>query len=456
MYQETRDELTEQINAFLGRYIDRESITYHEAMLRLSKTDVTRLQRRAAKYVQEKDFSDEANEMLKRYNLKMRLSRAEALRYEMNLALIALGDREAKTTQAYLMAQYVEEIRRQAGILGMSETRMRQLVNDAATIVNGSWRGATFSERVWRNNEDLRARLETGLRKTLMQGRNTREWAKSLLSILNKETIPKRGKDSAIYRAERLAITEAGRMQISAQLASFHEMGYDALEIITEPGACPYCKPHDGEIVPLNKAVMGETIPIFHPFCRCSTAAAVEDGEKNSTNSAHSTEKEGIIPTQTGAKNYWRDTSLDQYRTREEIRQDKFAHVEYDRIKNNNQTIEKDKIYRNIQAFPEMEDFTREDVEIAFNHVFNDLHELEDGIGLFKPDPDMAHSWRRLIHNDGIQPHDLILLRHERLERDYMLYDGMDYWSAHHKTEETYRYTPPPLREKRRKKKKGD
>ena len=33
-----------------------------------------------------------------------------------------------------------------------------------------------------------------------------------------------------------------------------------------------------------------------------------------------------------------------------------------------------------------MKDFTKEDVDIAFNHVFNDIHILKDGESLFHPE----------------------------------------------------------------------
>lgn len=46
-----------------------------------------------------------------------------------------------------------------------------------------------------------------------------------------------------------------------------------------------------------------------------------------------------------------------------------------------------------------MRGFTKNDVEIAFNHVFNDLHDLGKGLSLFEPDYDMAISWTRLIQD---------------------------------------------------------
>lgn len=273
LYRESMRQIEDDMARWLGRYATVEGISYDEALARAAKTDVKALAAKAKKYVKEKNFSEIANEMLRRYNLRLRMSRAELLHHEMELELIALGDAEAKLTGSYLAQQYFEEIDRQAGILRMSVPEKEHLLNQARSVVDSSWKNATWSQRIWKNNEDLRAGLGKGLRASMLEGRNPGDWANKLQRVLQKEMVSRKGRGNAEFLSERLAITEAGRVQIEAQLRSFDAMGYDALEVITEPGACAECLPHDGEIVPLKDARMGENIPMFHPFCRCSTAA---------------------------------------------------------------------------------------------------------------------------------------------------------------------------------------
>ena len=147
------------------------------------------------------------------------------------------------------------------------------------------------------------------------------------------------------------------------------------------------------------------------------------------------------IKVQSGAKNYVRDTRYDKFIDKEVIRRKKYAFRQYDAIKNSNQILEQTKIFNNVQKYSEMKDFSKKDIEIAFNHVFNGLHDLYEGRMLFTPDPEMADSWTRLISGKNVQPHDLVLLRHERMERDYMLHDKMDYDEAHEKTNKFYNYS---------------
>ncbi|MCI6660308.1 MAG: hypothetical protein MSC57_05335, partial [Peptoniphilaceae bacterium] len=145
---------------------------------------------------------------------------------------------EAKLTGSYLAQQYFEEIDRQAGILRMSIPEKEHLLNQARSVVDSSWKNATWSQRIWKNNEDLRAGLGKGLRASMLEGRNPGDWANKLQRVLQKEIVSRKGRGNAEFLSERLAITEAGRVQIEAQLRSFDAMGYDALEVITEPGAC--------------------------------------------------------------------------------------------------------------------------------------------------------------------------------------------------------------------------
>ena len=206
--------------------------------------------------------------------------------------------------------------------------------------------------------------------------------------------------------------------------------------------------PHDEQIWDIDKA---PTLP-RHPNCRCvlvayfdvdKVAEEFERKEANLLNNPNSDRYSKIATGASGAKNYFRDDSLDFIKDSEDIRKEKHAYNEYDRIKNSNQKHEIDKIYNKIKHIDGMKDFTREDVEIVFNHVFNNEHDLDDGIGLFKPDYDMAQSWNRLINSNEIQDHDIVLLQHERLEHDYIYKDGLDYYTAHDKVSEKYLYKPP-------------
>lgn len=67
----------------------------------------------------------------------------------------------------------------------------------------------------------------------------------------------------------------------------------------------------------------------------------------------------------------------------------------------------------------------------VFDHVFLNEYELSGGRKHFDPDYDMAETFRRLREGKGIQHHDIILLKHERLEYELMKKTGRSYEEAH-------------------------
>lgn len=211
---------------------------------------------------------------------------------------------------------------------------------------------------------------------------------------------------------------------------------------------CKWCKSLEGSY---NYPEVPKDIYRRHGNCRCTVDYHPGNGKKQNVHTKRWAESKksakievlkGVgLPIQSGARNYFRDESNDDILPKDFIKAEKHAYLTYDKIKNSNQELEKRKIYSNIGKFKEMKNFTKEDVDIAFNHVFNDIHILKDGESLFLPEVNMAESWERLITGKDIQSHDLILLKHERLEHDYMYIRGnMDYDTAHAKTDETYNY----------------
>lgn len=281
MYVDTMHELEEKIDAWVGRYAQRNGTSIVEATDFLTRLDVDSMKARAKAYVDARDFSKEANDFLEAYNSSMKINAAKSLYFELDASIAHLGDKTTNLIDNTLRASYMDEIRRQSGILGMTTATADELLANATVVANSSLNSVNWSDRVWSNQEDLRDRIKSGVRKSMLQGQAPREWAKSLRGTLASEFLPTKGKDNAIYRTERIAITEAGRVQIEAQQSSYKAMGYDAFEVIAERDGrtCSICALHDGEIVPVANAQMGFNMPMFHPLCRCSTAAVMDRSE---------------------------------------------------------------------------------------------------------------------------------------------------------------------------------
>lgn len=87
-YEYMLDNIQKEINGFYAKYAKKEGITLAEAKKRVSELDIEAYERKAAKYVKEKNFSDQANEEMRLYNLTMKVNRLEMLKANIGLELV--------------------------------------------------------------------------------------------------------------------------------------------------------------------------------------------------------------------------------------------------------------------------------------------------------------------------------------------------------------------------------
>ena len=272
IYQNMLDAAQKEIDAFYGRYADKEQITLAEAKRRVSKLDIAAYQRKAKRYVADKDFGKQANEEMRLYNLTMKVNRLEMLKANIGLELVAGHDEQEKFMSKILRGRTEEELQRQAGILGKTVRNNAKL---AETIPNASFHGATFSERIWGNQAQMKADLSKLLQQGLIQGKNPRALSKDLRKYYIGD-----GKDGgAAYAAERLMRTELARVQTEAQRQSFLANGFEEYTFHVNRSCCSACADLDGKHFKIKDMMPGKNAPPMHPNCRCSVSAYEDDTE---------------------------------------------------------------------------------------------------------------------------------------------------------------------------------
>lgn len=268
IYQNQLDAIQKEINSFYGKYASKEGITIAEAKKRVSKLDIAEYERKAAKYVKEKNFSQKANEEMALYNLTMKVNRLELLKANIGLEMIAGTDELDKYMAEILQGRTEDELKRMGGILGKS---VKANSKKAAAIPNASFHNATFSDRIWMYQDILKADLSKLLQTGLIQGKNPRVLAREL----------KKAFDTTTYNAERLMRTELARVQTEAQKQSFQRNGFSLYEYIANSNCCGVCQGLNGKHFKVEKMMPGENAPPMHPHCRCSTAAWEDSEEYN-------------------------------------------------------------------------------------------------------------------------------------------------------------------------------
>ena len=268
IYSTMLTQINKEIESFFVRYSNKEGMSMAEAKRKASDIDIKEYEKKAKKYVKEKDFSKEANEQMRLYNLAMKVNRLELLKANIGLELTAGSDELVSFTKEKLEGAALEQIQRNAGILGDT---IVDNAKTAKTIANSSFKNATFSERIWSQQDLLKNDLYGILSTALIQGRNPREF------------IPKVRKsfDVTRYQAERLLRTELTRVRIQAQAESYEANGIDEYEYVAcgLRDVCPICKVLDKQIFKLKDMEIGENAPPMHPNCHCALAPHSERKE---------------------------------------------------------------------------------------------------------------------------------------------------------------------------------
>ncbi|MCD8208499.1 MAG: minor capsid protein [Bacteroidales bacterium] len=268
IYDYMLDQVKKEINGFYSKYMSAENITYAEATKRVAELDIEEYERKAKKYVEEKNFSAQANEEMRLYNATMNINRLELLKANIGLEMVSNFDELNKVMGEDLTERALQEMARQAGILGATIKDNAKMAN---SIVGASFHNATFSDRIWMYQDQLKAELETLLRQGLIQGRNPNELARHINNLF----------DTGKYNCERLLRTELARVQSEAQMRSFTENGFDMYQFNALGTACPVCRALDGKHFRVADMMPGENAAPLHPSCRCTESAWMDDAAFN-------------------------------------------------------------------------------------------------------------------------------------------------------------------------------
>lgn len=270
IYMNAYDNIETEINREITLLSNSDQVSYADAKQTIKRFDVERFNRTAKRMVEIRDFSPEANRRLRRYNVTMRTNRLELMQAYINLNVAKLSDDEMGLIEEYLTEVSLDEMKRQAGILGMTVPKPEILQRRVKAVLETDFQGAHFSDRIWNNSDEFTADIEKAMRQVLIQGKNPRVASREIRKHI------KDGVDKSRYKSERLAITESARVQSQSQKLSFEEYNIYKYEYIAEPTACDICGRLDGKIFNVADMAPGDNAAPMHPHCRCSVAGHVE------------------------------------------------------------------------------------------------------------------------------------------------------------------------------------
>lgn len=283
IYRSMQVSIQKDINAFYTRYATKEGISMAEAKKRADKLDIEAYAEKAKKYVATHDLSERANAEMRLYNMTMKVNRLELLKANIGMELVEKFEDMNDYMDDKLTERTTDELKRQAGILGGSVYKSEEM---AASIVGASFHSATYSDRIWAHQDQLKYELHRLLTIGLIQGINPKKLASDVAKTFG----------VSLRNAQRLMRTEMARVQTDAQFESYKRNGFEYYQYHTLGAqACPICRPLDGKIFKVSEMLISENAPPMHPNCRCSTSASMgPEGDVNYAKSFDDSIKQDI------------------------------------------------------------------------------------------------------------------------------------------------------------------
>lgn len=268
IYEQVQRNIQRDINNFYARYYNqKDGWTLADVKKAVNQFDIKEFESKAKEYVENKDFSAEANERLKLYNLTMKVNRLEMLKSEIGLEMLKGSSDLDKHVKEKLLKEAKAEAERQAGILGRTVNSLDFSDKYFKVLINGSWNQSSFSERIWGYNDKLKGVLDGLIPQMIIQGKHPTALTKDLSRIFG----------SARFEAERLLRTESSRIYGEMAKDAIKKAGYKQYEWLAEPKACDICRPMDGKTFDIKNAEFGKSLFPMHPNCRCSIIPVIPD-----------------------------------------------------------------------------------------------------------------------------------------------------------------------------------
>ena len=273
------NETINNIYAFYGEYANEEGISITQAQKLLTPTElkecanrIKRIQNKIDKIDTSTPFGREQERQLKK-ELRLlrgrgRITREMLLNDSINEHWIEVAYEMDKKLGEHLAMNYERSFKE-----ALEETKIKRVIGISRKQIEASILLPTFayhfSDTIWKNKDKLIAFINTELRRGIVQGTDVRKTAKKL----------KEHMEVTKYEAKRLVVTETASIQINGTLEGYKESNVvKKVEVLVyiDKRTCNKCKDHEGAIVELDEAVVGDNIPPFHPSCRCDIVPYIE------------------------------------------------------------------------------------------------------------------------------------------------------------------------------------
>lgn len=276
-YARAMAEIEKEIEVFYSRFaMNNGMMTYADAQKVLNGKELKDFHMGVDRFIElaKNNPDGQWTKILNNASYKVRISRLQALRIQMEGVIQNLSMAEEKGLSGLLSDVYSESYYRtiyevQKGI-GLGGSFARIDLDTLETVIKNPWVGSNFSQRIWGNNNRLVQRLITEFSQSLIRGEGARQTVHILADRMN-----------VSYRsAERLVRTETSHIQNEAAFSGYESSGvvkkYEFLSTLDRKTS-EICRAMDNKVFTLAEKEIGVNFPPLHPYCRSTVVPYFDD-----------------------------------------------------------------------------------------------------------------------------------------------------------------------------------
>ena len=275
MYAQGVEQLNEQIERILRRYVKNGQISQAYALQLLSAGQTAEERQRLLEQLQHTKELQARRELIAMLDAPAyadRISRLQALQNAIRAEAVAMGVREERLAKARLTdtlkQAYYRTIFNDQKRNGLYDFR---LISDrrVQAALTHKWSGKNYSDRVWKNNAAFCKRLQRTIEVGCMTGMTLHDMEERLLE----DCIGADSDSGQRYCASRLIRTEVNHFSNQGFLEGYKAAGITRYRFMAtlDLRTSAVCRQLDGKTFLVEEAKAGENLPPMHPFCRSIT-----------------------------------------------------------------------------------------------------------------------------------------------------------------------------------------
>ena len=274
-YKQALLRIEDDIAVLYGRFAKDNKLTYAEASKMLTSNEFKQWQMSMEDYLNTITDSKDNKLLLELNTLAMRkrISRLDKLYGDTLKNLYKLGTETEKSITEFLTDAYKDNYYKNLFDVGKSINIKSSAIEvddkKISKVLNASWSGKNYSERIWKNTDNLAKLIKHEITDGFHRG----------VSIQKMSNLVQERMNVGRYEATRLVRTEMNYVQNQASLDSIKEaeMKYFIFLATLDKKTSTLCRAHDRKVYPVDSATPGTNMPPLHPHCRSTIAGNLTD-----------------------------------------------------------------------------------------------------------------------------------------------------------------------------------